>query len=69
MDITMYSTGCPKCKILETKLNQKNINFTECRDVETMRNKGIDKLPVLEVNGNLYNFKDAVELINRGEIN
>lgn len=69
MDIIMYSTGCPKCKVLETKLNQKNISFTECRDIEIMRNKGIDKLPVLEVNGNLYGFKDAVELINRGEIN
>jgi hypothetical protein len=34
-----------------------------------MQSKGIEKLPVLEVNGNLYGFKDAVELINRGEIN
>ena len=31
--IKMYSTHCPKCKILETKLKQKNIEYEECTDI------------------------------------
>lgn len=68
MDIIMYSTGCPKCKVLKAKLNQKNIPFIECNDITIIQSKGIEKLPVLEIDGTLHEFKDAVELINRGEI-
>jgi glutaredoxin len=34
--ITLYSTGCPKCKVLETKLNNKNIEFNVNTDVDEM---------------------------------
>ena len=62
--IKMYSTHCPKCKILETKLNQKNIQYEECTDVEKMLSKGIETVPVLEVDGQLLDFGKAVRWIN-----
>jgi hypothetical protein len=63
MSIVLHSTHCPKCNVLETKLKQKNINFTENNDVELMVEKGFVMAPVLEVDGTAYNFKEAVEWI------
>ena len=60
----LYSTGCPKCKVIMKKLEQANINYEVCSNSETMREKGIQSLPVLEVEGKMYNFKDAVDYIN-----
>lgn len=62
--IKMYSTHCPKCRILETKLNQKNIQYEECNDVGEMLSKGIETVPVLEVDGQLLDFGKAVKWVN-----
>ena len=61
----LYSTGCPKCKVLLKKLNEKNIQYEECNDTEIMKAKGIQLLPVLEINGDLLDFKQATEWIVR----
>lgn len=63
--IKIYSTGCPKCKVLIKKLNEKNIKYEECNDKEIMKAKGIQFLPVLEINGDLLDFKQATEWIGR----
>lgn len=63
--IKIYSTGCPKCKVLLKKLNEKNIQYEECNDTEIMKAKGIQLLPVLEINGDLLDFKQATEWIVR----
>ena len=59
MEIKLYSTGCPKCTILQKKLDNKNIEYTKITEVEIMKELGIIQVPVLEVNGTLYNFKEA----------
>lgn len=64
MEIIFYSTHCPKCKILETKMKNKNINYTEDNDVNSMLAKGIKSAPYLEIDGQLYDFKKAVEWVN-----
>ena len=63
MNIVLYSTHCPKCNVLETKLKQKGIKFEENNNVELMVEKGFIMAPVLEVDGVAYNFKEAVEWI------
>ena len=63
MNIVLYSTHCPKCKVLEMKLKQKNIGFEEINDVDIMVEKGFKSAPVLEVNDVAYGFKEAVEWI------
>jgi glutaredoxin len=63
MNIVLHSTHCPKCKVLETKLKQKNIDFEENNNVELMVQKGFTTAPVLEVDGIVYGFKEAVEWI------
>lgn len=65
--VNLYSTGCPKCKILEMKLNQKNIKFNEINDIEVLRKKNFLSVPVLEIDGKLLNFAEAVEFVNNFE--
>ena len=63
MNVILYSTNCPKCKVLETKLNQKSIDYEEVNDVDAMVQKGFTTVPMLEVDGVVYDFKEAVEWI------
>lgn len=63
-EIILYSTGCPKCHVLEAKLKQKGINYTEINDMDVMTEKGFMSVPVLEVNGTTMNFTQAIEWVN-----
>lgn len=65
MKIVLYSTGCPRCNVLKTKLKNKNISFEEINDEELMIGKGFDSVPILEVDEKPYDFKEAVEWINK----
>lgn len=62
--IKLYTIDCPKCLILEKKLNQKNIFYIISRDREEMASKGYNILPILEIEGEPYDFKQAVNWIN-----
>ena len=63
LNVVLYSTHCPKCNVLESKLNQKGISYEEVNDVKIMREKGFMSAPNLEVNGVDYDFKEAVKWI------
>ena len=63
MSVVLYSTHCPKCRVLEAKLNQKGINYETNTDVELMTERGFITVPKLEVDGVVYDFKEAVEWI------
>lgn len=64
MEVILYSTDCPKCSVLETKLNQKNIKYKTIKDIDLMVEKGFMNMPVLEVNGEVMEFKEAVGWVN-----
>lgn len=66
MKINLYSTNCPKCKILEKKLSTKNIEYDKVTDFdpETLLAKGFTSVPVLEVDNEFYDFKDSINYIN-----
>lgn len=58
--ITLYSTNCPKCKVIETKLNQLGIQYNVNTDINIMRQKGLASAPYLELeDGTLLNFMEA----------
>lgn len=63
-EIVLYSTGCPKCTVLEKKLTDKGISYAINRDVDEMINIGIESIPVLKVDGELLNFADAIKWVN-----
>ena len=63
--VKFYSTHCPKCKVLEMKLKQKNIEYTTYTDVDEMLAHGIKAAPALEIEENkVLNFTDAVRWVN-----
>lgn len=62
--IKLYTIGCPKCEILEEKLNAKNIEYIKCENKDEMKSKNIDQLPVLEVDDKLMEYVDANNWIN-----
>lgn len=65
--ITLYTTHCPRCKVLATKLAQKNIEYVENEDVDYMESIGIMSVPMLEVDGQLLDFVTANNWINNKE--
>lgn len=62
--ITLFTIDCPKCKILEKKLEQAGIEYEACRDRDVLTSKGFDFMPVLEVDGQTMNFSEAVKWVN-----
>ena len=63
--IKLYSTNCPKCKVLESKMQKKNIEYSVCTDVNEMLSHGIKAAPALELEDNqILNFSDAVRWVN-----
>ena len=65
--IILYSTNCPKCKILTRKLTEKNIEYIEFTDVDKMIEMGFSVMPMLEVDGVVMDFTTANKWINEFE--
>ena len=61
--VILYEHGCPRCKVLKSKLDEKGIEYEDISDVEIMKARGFQEAPKLEVNGVVKNFKEAVEWI------
>lgn len=59
--IKLYTIGCPKCSILEKKLDAANVNYEKVTDKDIMIEKGFDVLPILEIDGTIYNFEEACD--------
>lgn len=63
-EIILYSTGCPKCKILEQKLQNKGVYYTKNTSVDEMLQLGFNTSPMLKVENNYLNFSDACKWVN-----
>ncbi len=63
--IILYSTNCPKCKVLEQKLDKKGVLYSVNDSVEEMLDMGITTVPMLSVYGKLLDFAQAVEWVNK----
>ena len=62
--VTLYSTGCPRCIVLEKKLDMAGIEYEIVSDVDVMFSKGLRAAPYLEVDGEMMNFAKANTWIN-----
>ena len=49
----LYSTNCPKCKVLKTKLDNSEYEYDIITDEEEMIKKGFTKVPILELDNGL----------------
>ena len=62
-NIVLFSNGCPRCKILKQKLDDKQIKYTISDNFDEVMDQGLQTAPVLKVNNEYYQFGDAVKLI------
>ena len=63
-EIKLYTTHCPKCKVIETKLRQKGIKYSEITDQNELISRKITSVPMLEVDGKLLGFLEANKYVN-----
>ena len=65
MNIIIYSTGCPKCRVIEKKLQLLKLPYTKISNIEEMTRRGFKSAPMTEVDGQLYNFKEMCDWISQ----
>ena len=62
--ITLYSTGCPNCKSLESILDRKGIVYTIINSEEEIIKLGFSSAPLLKVGEEVMTFYQAVKWLN-----
>ena len=73
MDIILYTSNCPKCLILEKKLNEKKLSYETCTDIRAIdevlsHNDKITSFPFVQIDGQIYDFKAALNYVNKQEV-
>ena len=70
MVVKLYTTHCPKCKVLERKLDTLKINYEVCDNVDEVlhyaEENGLSTAPILEVDGVPFEFSEAIKVISEG---
>ena len=64
MNVTIYSTHCPQCNMLERLLTSKNIAFSTVLGKEAIIERGYKTAPILDVDGKVMSFAEAVRWVN-----
>lgn len=68
-NIRLYSTHCPKCRVVEKKLEQAGVQYEliDAKNNDEVINmlsaKGIRQMPVLEVEDKLLGFSEIIKWI------
>lgn len=67
--IILYTIHCPKCNVLEKKLQGKNIKFEIIDDERTLIEQGFasKNFPLLLVDDKLMEYSEAVAWVNKKE--
>ena len=62
--ITLYTTHCPRCKVLKAKLDGENIDYEVVEGEEAIREKGFVTTPLLEVDDKVLTFAESMQWVN-----
>ena len=65
--ITLYTTDCPKCKVLEQILQQKGLSFEVSHDIDFLIEMGYQSAPILKVDAYTKEGPPAEIYMNFGE--
>lgn len=68
MELKLYTTHCPRCGVIEKKLKSAALDYTEISDPIEIGKRGIDMVPVLEIDGKLYGFGSAIKWLHDYEV-
>lgn len=64
MMVVYTQKGCTKCMVLKKKLEDYNFQYVESEDIDILINNGFSSTPVLEVDGHMMDFSEAIQWIN-----
>lgn len=64
MKITLYTTHCPQCSVLEKKLKQEDLTFDIVEGEDEIRKLGFLAAPILVVDDKPMTFKQACDWID-----
>ena len=62
--ITLFTTDCPKCKVLKAKLDSKNIAYEVSNDLSVLESQGYKTVPMLRVREKYLDFMESVNFVN-----
>ena len=68
-NIRLYSTHCPKCRVIEKKLEQANIKYEliDAKDnpkvIEELSALGVRQMPILMVGDKILGFSEIIKWI------
>lgn len=65
--ITLYSTGCPKCNLLERRLTNDKIEFTVSNNIDKLIEMGFQTAPVLQINDQFVEYGEAMKMLKAYE--
>ena len=65
MKVKLYTTHCPKCKILEERLNAKKVKYEVIDNIEELQKMNFKSVPNLEIDGKIYNYLDSIRYLNK----
>ena len=68
MKVVLYTTNCPVCKMLKSKLDQAGIAYETETDTEKMFALGFHSAPILQVEEQMLTSAEAIKWIE-GEMN
>ena len=64
MEVILYTTHCSQCRMLEKRLEDSGIQYTEKTDIQEMIDKGFTNVPVLVVDGKAMQVREAVAWVD-----
>ena len=65
MKVKLYTTHCPKCKILEERLNEKKVKYEVIDNIDELQKMNFKSVPNLEIDGKIYNYLDSIRYLNK----
>jgi len=63
--MVVYSNNCPKCLIVQKKLEDKGFEYEKTSDFQELIERGFKTLPMAKVDGELLNFAQIINWINK----
>lgn len=65
--VVLYTTGCPRCKVLESNLKKRSIDFDVIEGSEPIRKLGYVSAPILDVDGRIMTYPAAMNWLLKGQ--
>lgn len=62
--VVLYTIDCPACKVLESKLQSKGIEYEKNTSEQAIKDLGFTTAPLLQVDDKILVFAEAVKYLS-----